>query len=622
MGRNELRQGLSTRWAVVLLCVGVLGCESGTRSPGAPAPKPPPAAPVAYFQEFALDHPGSGPAIVAVDDQDAVWVALAKTGKLARYSNGGLEMFAFGPESRPVGVAVGAPGTPHFGSVWVAASYDNKLIRFDIATRRTQEFKLEGKNSWPFNVALGPEGSVWFTQRFAGAIGRLDPSTGKVRDYPLPNRSSGPAGLGVDPRSGLVWFTEGFTDTVGRLDPATEEIREWKLSAESTGVVSGPAGLAVDAQGGVWFAKLEGRLGHLAPGAKEPRVIDVPPEARRPAGIAVSPSGDVWMLALDGNLALRYRPSTGSFTSFPLPTGGPDEEPSVPPVARSSRPFGLGFDKQGNLWFSEQYAGKLGVLDLAPPTVVVLSPVGVVESGRTMLSTRITDRVSGVQRVEYAIDSVAVKPVQGFLELVDLAPGPHKLTVRAVDGAGQESSVESSFEYRPGRLALLHALRRLEPSDDEGRAAKEKLVTDAERLGEQDARDGLVRIRGSLAEVSGRFRPFPLESYQRLIDYLAENSVGSVDVRVLDEPPYFDRKELVIRSGDSVRWRYDSPNTGHTVSTATHELVVEAAEGRMLSSGVLKAGERFTFRFENPGQYVVKAPESPGAVLAVRVSEP
>ncbi|WP_223642377.1 hypothetical protein [Corallococcus sp. EGB] len=606
-------------WAAVLWALAVgLGCGEGSRKT---EPRTAPELPVPYFQEFALDHPGSGPAIVAVDEQDAVWVALAKTGKLARFSNGALEVFPFGPESRPVGVAVGAPGTAHEGAVWVAASYDNKLIRFDRTTRQKKEFPLEGKNTWPFNVALGPDGTVWFTQRFAGQVGRLEPSTGTVRNYPLPNRQAGPAGLAVDARSGVVWFTEGFTDTVGRLDPATGEIREWRLGTESTGVVSGPAGLAVDAKGGVWFAKLEGRLGYLAPGAEVPRIIDVPAEARRPAGIAVAPSGDVWTLALDGNLALRYRPATGAFTMFPLPTGAPDVEPSVPPAARSARPFGLGFDKQGNLWFSEQYAGKLGVLDLAPPSIQVLSPAGVAEGGRTMLSVRITDRVSGVRDVEYRIDGERVTPVQGFLELVSLQPGAHTLTVHATDGAGQAAMAESRFEYRPGRLALRYALARLTPRDLEGKRVQDRLVAEAEQLGEQDVRDGLARIQRTLREEAGRFQPFPQGAYQALVDSMGRTSAGHVEVRVLDAPPYFDRKELVLRAGDSVRWLYDSPNTGHTVSTATHVVTVEA-EGRTLSSGVLKSGDRFSFTFEQPGQYVVRAPESPDAVLAVKVGRP
>lgn len=222
---------------------------------------------------------------------------------------------------------------------------------------------------------------------------------------------------------------------------------------------------------------------------------------------------------------------------------------------------------------------------------------------------------------EYRIDGVPVTPVQGFLELVSLTPGPHILSVQATDGAGQRASVESRFEYRPGRLALQYALSRLRPVGLDGQQVRDRLVTEAERLGEQDVRDGLTRIRRTLGEEEARFHPFPLSAYQGLVDFIANTSAGDVEVRVLDTPPYFDRRELVLRPGDSVRWRYDSPNTGHTVSTATHALTVEGG-GRLLSSGLLKSGDRFTFKFERPGQYVVKAPESPDAVLAVKVGEP
>ena len=59
------------------------------------------------FREFALDHPASGPAIVAVDEDDTVWVALAKSGKLARFMNGNVRLFDLGADSRHGGNHLG-----------------------------------------------------------------------------------------------------------------------------------------------------------------------------------------------------------------------------------------------------------------------------------------------------------------------------------------------------------------------------------------------------------------------------------------------------------------------------------------------------------------------------------
>src|SRR6266478_3851598 len=131
------------------------------------------------MQEFALGATNSGPAIVSIDEDDNIWVALAKTGQLVRYSNGELRTFELGGDSRPVGVAAGRASNGQAGIVWIAASYDNKLIRFDSHSGDRKEFAIAGEASWPFNIAIGPSGQVWFTERAAGRVGRLDPQTGE-----------------------------------------------------------------------------------------------------------------------------------------------------------------------------------------------------------------------------------------------------------------------------------------------------------------------------------------------------------------------------------------------------------------------------------------------------------
>jgi streptogramin lyase len=599
---------------VLALLLAAGGCQLSARHGSRKAETSP------FFRQIALSHPGSGPAILAVDDADVIWVALAKEGKLARFSNGHVELFSFPPDARPVGVAVPGPGNPQHGSVWVAASYNDKLVRFDTVSRTLRQYALPGTNNWPFNVAVGPDGSVWFTQRYSGRIGRLDANTGHIRNYPLPNRASGPAGLAVDAVRGTVWFTEGFTDSIGRLEPKTGEIREWALSGQGTGVVSGPAGLGLDARGGVWFAKLEGKIGHLAPGADRPTVIDVPPEARRPAAIAVARDGDVWTLALDGNLALRYRPTSGTFTAFPLPTGSPDREPSVPPQARSARPFGIGFDRQGNLWFSEQYTGQLGVLDLVGPRVEIISPPSLVESLQPLLTTRVTDGVSGLGQVEIHLDGKPVPVRAGRLDLIGVRPGIHKLRVRATDRAGWTSTSEKSFEYRPDGAAFQEALSRLLPRGAPGRRLRDELVTLARQIGGQDARDTLFELRRRLVGCRGCFAGDPA-AYQSLIDFQLARAAHQVLVRVLDQAPYFEPREVVLRPGDTLSCRYDAPTTGHVISTRSHTLKVEGA-GRPGETRVLRAGEPVGLTFDSPGKFLVRNAGAPEAALGVSVRQP
>ncbi|HEY0080092.1 MAG TPA: hypothetical protein VGB73_15885 [Pyrinomonadaceae bacterium] len=605
--------------ALLLSCAVVTCAQTAapraTRSPlGAPPPARVEAR--AFFREYALDHPGSGPAIVAIDEDDNVWVALAKSGKLARFANGAVELFETGAQSRPVGLAAGTRANGHPGVIWIAASYDNKLIRFDIASRRTREFKIEGDNSWPFNVALGPDGSVWFTQRASARIGRLDAATGKVQHFDLPTANSGPAGLAVDQRSGRVWFTESYADAVGVLDPADGRIREYRMSDSSTGLVSGPAGLALDFWGGVWFAKLEGKLGHLPAGSDTVEVIDVPSEAKRPAGIAVASNGDVWAVALDGNLLLRYNPARRSFILYPLPTGRPDEQPGAPPLAKTSRPFGIAIDRQGNVWCSEQYAGQLAVLDVAPPVLNILSPSGTVRTAEALHTIRALDRVGGVQRLVVTLDGKVVKPAQGRLNLRDLLPGRHKLEITATDAAGLSASAAMSFDYAPGQIALQEILRDLRPSGKAGEEAQKDLLASARDLSKGDLRANLDALRRQLGASAKLFRQFPEKVLDAVIESQKENAGQTVEVRLLDEPPFFSQREVVLRKGDTVRWKYDPPTNGHSIPSNLHRIEIEGANMR---SQMLRAGESFAFRFEQAGEFFVRDTETNGAPIVVKV---
>jgi len=404
--------------------------------------------PAAVIREYAVGPPDSGPAIVTVAEDGAVWVALAKAGKVARLSNDAVDLIDLGQDSRPVGIAAGSAANGHPGVLWITASYDNKLVRLDIASRQKKAYHL-GLNSWPFNVAIGRDGSVWFTERAAGRLGRFDPATERIEHFELPTAASGPAGLGIDPKSDRVWLTQSYADRIATFDPRARTFRELKMGTASTGLVSGPAGLAVDANGGVWFAKLEGQLGHVPSGSERIEIIPMPPAVRRPAGVSIAPDGGVWVAALDGNLLARYDPRTRGIATFPIPTGAPDAAPSVPPLARTSRPFGIAHDRDGNVWFSQQYTGQLAVLDQSPPQVSIVSPAGTVRQSDPLLTLMVRERVGAVAATTVRVDGSEATVVNGRLSLAGLREGRHQLEIEVVDTSGQRGLARRDFEYSP-----------------------------------------------------------------------------------------------------------------------------------------------------------------------------
>lgn len=559
-----------------------------------------------YIREFALGDPGCGPAIVAVDPSDSVWVALAKSGKLARYRDGSIDTFDIGANSRPVGLAIAQD------AIWIAASYDNKIVRFDLASHALREFPIDDANSWPFFLVTGNDGGIWFSQRAAGKIGRLDPASGAIRHFAIPTENAGPAGMAIDRESGTLWFTESYADSIASLDPANGTVTEYSMGGRSSGLVSGPAGIAVDSEGGVWFAKLEGKLGHLPRGASKIELIDTPPDARRPAGVIVDARGDIWMVALDGNCLLRFDRRQRSFTTYPVPTGTPDVKPANPPLARTSRPFGIASDKQGNIWFSEQFTGQLAVLDVAPPSISVFAPGAVVKTAGALVTARALDRVAGVASVSWEIDGKSVQPVNGHIDFASLAVGPHTLRVTAADHAGLTASRELAFHFSPGPVAVRELIDRLKtPALSEAAAG----------LMGADPRAALATLRTTLSAHANALDPRDVQRIHMFMDHAVTSMGRNVEVRITDAAPYFEPAVVEVRAGDTVVWKYVAPSDGHSIS---HELHRIAIEGIGVSSNVLRAGESFSYRFDKAGQYAIRNSEKQGAqsVAMVKVVSP
>lgn len=568
-----------------------------------------------HFQEIALDNPGSGPAIVSVDDEDRVWVALARAGKLAMLSNGRVRTFDLGPDSRPVGVIAGTRKNGYPGSVWIAASYDNKIIRYDWQSGQKREYPIPGTESWPFNIALDAQGRVWFTQRAAGAIGRLDPVSGQVTHLPLPRPGTGPAGLGIDLRSGKVWFTQSYADTVASLDPATGAVTELPMGTSSSGLVTGPAGLAVDAQGGVWFAKLEGKLGYVAPGAREVQLMPTPPGALRPAGLAIDAQGDVWMGALDGNSLIRYQPASRQFSVYPLPVGGVDTSPSAPPAARTSRPFGLAFDSSGNLWFSQQYTGQLGMLALARPELKLFAPGPEVKQPDPYVTVQALSSGAGAVELTFELDGQKVPAPAGRLDLARAAPGPHELKVTATDRAGNTSTTSRRFNYAPAPDAVPAIVRGLRLKDAAPAAFKDALAMTAR---EPNNARRLEDVRGMLSTHREQLQDGEYVQAAATLDWIARSSGLEQVVTILDRAPYFEPGHVKLRPGGSVSWQYRGEMQGHQL---THELHQIEVPGLDVKSPLLRSGDRFVHRFEKAGEYTAVDSRRPGAVLQIVVQK-
>jgi virginiamycin B lyase len=140
---------------------------------------------------------------------------------------------------------------------------------------------------------------------------------------------------------------------VGRLDPTSGHVDLYRLQSTQTAVYAMNQG----ANGIIWFTELEGgKLGRINPATGSVTEIPVPVTSAGRAdgmyGIQVSGSGDVWFTSAAASALIRYIPRSRSFTLYQL---------RIP----SSIPFGITFDRQGNLWFTASTnSNYVGVMSL------------------------------------------------------------------------------------------------------------------------------------------------------------------------------------------------------------------------------------------------------------------
>lgn len=565
-----------------------------------------------YVHEIELSVPLAGPSIVAIGPDQSVWVSLAKAGKILRITDDGKQQpYALPAGSFPVGLLVEPQG-----AVWFTDIRRNQVVRLDPSKGEFRHYDVPTKDSWPFFLVRDGNGVLYFTERVGNKVGRLDPRTGEITEFPLLTPHAQPAGMTITP-DGQLFFTQNSANKVGHLDPATGAMKDLLIPSPATpGPHYGPAGITSDAEGNVWFAQLDGRIGLIRNGDRT-RIEEFPvPMPRvRPGGLAVDRWGFVWFTGLDGNMIGSFHPAHKAFRSYAIPSGAPDSRPMSPPEvsargelpkpgmqARSTRPFGIAIDGRGRVWFSEQYGHRIGYV--APPAVDVVSPAGRIGSPIIPIVTAHRNLGDG-WRVRHLLDG---KPVaaQDQLDLSELEPGVHRweviaerngetpvrsasefvveptleLVERAVEG--YVATTASSDELQRLRIAMLSVRRNVR--DGRTDLARQSLREALSAIGEDAAAPAAKRLARQLRYV---------DSFGRLEPEVEIGTGGCSPARVS------------IEAGDGVRWRH-----------AASQAVRLAAKDGSFASPALTGGT-WTRNFDREGRFEYLCGASPATVVVM-----
>ena len=295
-------------------------------------------------------------------------------------------------------------------ALWFTECTSNKIGRITTKGQLT-EFTVPTPDSCPLGIARstlkladgGVSEAFFFTERTANKIGAVTPS-GEFVEFTVPSKSSCPFGITAWPTDGRMWFTEfcnpvqSSMDKIGSLDPSANP-NFFEKTLQSGGALL--SGIAAGPDGMVWFVERspsQGRVGRYNPSGSGSAECTLPVWQSEPMMIAAGPDGKMWFTEYAGNQIGVADPANfvcpqKPFTEFAIPTAksNPVGIAAGPPCSGATRgvwfaeehgnrvacitatgtiteypvsasAFGITEGPDGNIWFTEPEANKVGRL--------------------------------------------------------------------------------------------------------------------------------------------------------------------------------------------------------------------------------------------------------------------
>jgi virginiamycin B lyase len=324
---------------------------AGERTPVAVTPAA--AIPEHTIREFHIPTANAIPGIVAVDRHDTVWFTEMGGGfvgpgfppgppgeKIGYIRQGVLHELATPTSaSGPTSLA----RDPCGDDIWVSLRAANKIAR--VRDFAITEFDLPVRDSMPVGVAVDQDHNVWVALSEANALARRT-AEGEWRVLPLPEPDAQPRTVFVDAR-GEVWFAEKTGNHIGRVDRDAWTVRRWEIPTR----LAWPLSLDGDSHGNIWFAQMRSdKLAMFDPATEKITEFQLPVQSAPFKILYDGQHQSFWISTVFANAILRFDLMAKKITAvFKVPHEG-------------AWVGGLDRDSSGCIWFSEQFANRIGRL--------------------------------------------------------------------------------------------------------------------------------------------------------------------------------------------------------------------------------------------------------------------
>jgi streptogramin lyase len=359
--------------------------------------------PTGTIQEYVVPTPASLPYAITAGPGGNVWFTEYQASKIGEISSTGtFTEYSVTAGSDPAGIATGPDG-----NLWFTEYYGNKIGRLT-PTGALTEFPVPTSGCVPWGIVAGPDGNLWFTEAFAGKIGRIT-TAGSITEFPLGTGSASPAYIAAG-ADGNLWFAEESTNRIGQITP-NGNITEYSVPTAG----SFPFGITAGPDGNLWFTEnLGNQIGRVNLDAPAPlqnviagqefsgvlasvaslstttRTSDLEAvfdwgDLSSSGGIVTGPTGGPFSVT-----GFHTYDSSGTYsasltvTNVNAPAGSANASSTgyfsvivnagvstaVGPVYNltgiaqfvvpASAPLGITAGPDGNLWFTEYFAGQIG----------------------------------------------------------------------------------------------------------------------------------------------------------------------------------------------------------------------------------------------------------------------
>lgn len=225
-----------------------------------------------------------------------------------------------------------------------------KSVSDDVSKLVYVDYATAGPSRFPGAGRPDDQGRVWIWQYNGNKIAMLDSKTETMKEWPVPYTGQASIHSVVAAPDGTVWFSDQAQNKIGKLDPNTGKIVAYDAPPEKPNAEGMERGskhtLAIDLTGNVWATG--GPLAKFDPKTEKFTNYN---EVNNPYGVGVDKDNNVWFSEFtQGGKIGKVDAKTGKVVKY---------EPSTP----NAFPRRLKLDSQGQVWFAEYRAGQLARFD-------------------------------------------------------------------------------------------------------------------------------------------------------------------------------------------------------------------------------------------------------------------